>query len=264
MTKEDFFLFSKFLRDNYGINLNEDKIHLLEFKISKLMKKHNLSYIKQYISLLQNKKNKELIIELLNEVTVNKTNFFREINHFNFIKNHINLIVTENKRIRKNLELRIWSSACSTGEEAYTLGIILSEYMPNIDIKILATDISHKVLKKAVRGEYPKCIEKEIPIQYLQKYFNKNKNSYTAKPFLKNMITFRSFNLKDQFIFKNNFDIIFCRNVMIYFDNEFQDILVNKFYRTLEKGGLLFIGHSESLSQLKHNFKYIQPTIYMK
>lgn len=264
MTKEEFFIFSRFLKNAYGINLNDDKKHLLDFKIKKLLHKHELTNIKDYIRLLENKKNKGLIIEFLNEVTVNKTHFFREINHFDYIKNHINQIMNQNKRINRNAELRVWSSACSTGEEAYTLGIILSEYMPNINIKILATDISHKVLEKAVRGEYSKNIEKEIPIQYIQKYFTKHPNSYVVKPFLKNMISFRSFNLKDQFIFKNTFDIIFCRNVMIYFDLEFQEILINKFYSTLEKGGLLFIGHSESLSQIKHNFKYIQPTIYMK
>jgi len=264
MTKEEFFIFSRFLRDKYGINLNEDKLHLLDFKLKKLLDKYNVTYIRDFIRLLENKKNKDIIVEFLNEVTVNKTNFFREINHFDFIKNHITYIMNENKRIGKNLELRVWSSACSTGEEAYTLGIILSEYMPNVNIKILATDISHQVLNKAIKGEYPRSIEREIPVQYLEKYFTKHHGHYIVKPFLKKMISFRAFNLKEQFVFKNTFDIIFCRNVMIYFDMEFQEILVNNFYRTLEKGGMLFIGHSESLSQIKHHFKYVQPTIYIK
>ncbi|TDT72332.1 chemotaxis protein methyltransferase CheR [Hypnocyclicus thermotrophus] len=263
MNNDEFLIFQSFLNENFGIHLGDDKKYIIDTKIKKLLQKNNFKTIKEYIKHI--KLSKALKIELLNEITVNKTNFFREINHFNFIKNNIKFILNENKRILKNKEIRVWSAACSTGEEPYTLAMVLHEYLPeDINIKILATDISHNVLQKAIKGKYPKIIENEIPIYYLQKYFIKQKDAYTINPFIKNNITFRAFNLKEPFIFKNSFDIIFCRNVMIYFDSEFQETLVNKFYNNLEKNGLLFIGHSESLGQLNHKFKYLKPTIYQK
>lgn len=262
--KEYYELFRELVYQKFGININESKRHGFEMKLSKLVEKSGMDY-REYYNKLKIENDKEQVVEFLNEITINKTDFFREINHFNYIKENINTILEYNPRIMMNKEIRVWSSACSTGEEPYSLAIILKEALPDdINIKILATDISHKVLKKAIEGKYSIAIKSQIQQYHLQKYFLQDKETIIVKRELKDMVTFRSFNLKSHFPFKNHFDIIFCRNVMIYFDSEFQEKLINEFYNHTVKGGLLFVGHSESLSYLKHNYKYLKPTIYIK
>ncbi|NLK62151.1 MAG: protein-glutamate O-methyltransferase CheR [Fusobacteria bacterium] len=257
-------MFKELVYHKFGMDINDSKRHGFEMKISKLVEKSGLSY-KQYHDKLDREEDRELTIEFLNEITINKTDFFREINHFNYIKDEINLILQYNPRILTNKEIKVWSSACSTGEEPYSLAITLREALPqDIKIKILATDISHKVLKKAITGVYPIALKDQINEFHLRKYFHIEKDAIIVKDELRDMISFRSFNLKSNFPFKNKFDIIFCRNVMIYFDSIFQEKLINDFYNFTVKGGLLFVGHSESLSYLKHNYKYLKPTIYLK
>ncbi len=262
---EDYFnLFKDFVYHKFGININESKRHGFEMKLIKLVEKNNMSY-QEYYNTLKKDTDKEMTIDFLNEITINKTDFFREINHFNYIRDNIENIIQLNPRIIQNNEIRVWSSACSTGEEPYSIAITLKECLPqNIKIKILATDISHKVLKKAIEGKYPLTMKSQIQHYHLQKYFIQEKTDMKVKPELKNLVTFRAFNLKASFPFKKQFDIIFCRNVMIYFDSIFQEKLINDFYNHTSKGGLLFVGHSESLSYLKHNYKYLKPTIYLK
>ena len=143
--------------------------------------------------------------------------------------------------------------------------MVLKEYLPvRIDIKLLATDISAGTVANAQKGEYILDTEDLISPYFLGKYFTRNDRKYKVNREIKNLVTFRAFNLMESFPFRNNFDIIFCRNVMIYFNSATQKELVEKFYNALTPGGLLFIGHSESLSQIQYKFKYIQPTIYMR
>jgi chemotaxis protein methyltransferase CheR len=265
MTEKEFELYTTFIHGKFGMEITENKRHMLEIKINRLMNQNKFEDYITYYNMISTTKDKQKIVELLNEITINKTDFFREINHFNFMKSQLSFIMKKNHRIDGAKEIRVWSSASSTGEEPYTLAIVLKEILPpNISIKILATDISHRVLEKAILGEYSNEIKTQVDPILLTKYFNKTKVGYEVKQELKEMVTFRSFNLKEPFPFKNKFDIIFCRNVMIYFDREFQEKLVNKFYDSTINGGLLFIGHSESLTYIKNRYKYYQPTIYLK
>ena len=265
MNQNEFLLFSDYVYNNFGIKLSEGKISMLEVKLSKLIKSAGVSSLREYYTLLNSPKEKKHLIEFLNEITINKTDFFREINHFNFLRDNMAEILKNNKRINIHKEIKVWSSACSSGEEPYTIAMVLREYLPpDINIKVLATDISHKVLDQAMKGTYKEFIKDQVPPIYLHKYFTKTSLGYEVIPEIKNMISFRSFNLKDAFPFKGTFDIIFCRNVMIYFDSAFQQELARKFYNVLHPGSLLFIGHSESFSHIKHNFHYVQPTVYMK
>ena len=260
-----FKMFVDYIYENFAINMTPEKKHMLEIKLTKLLEKKGLAGYKEYYNLIKNTKSKDDIVEFLNEITINKTDFFRENNHFEFIKKNINYILSKNKEILQKKEIRVWSSASSTGEEPYTIAMVLKEVLPeDISIKILATDISHNVLNKAIKGEYPFAISNQVSSYYLEKYFNKKSFHYEIKDELKSLVTFREFNLKKKFPFKNKFDIIFCRNVMIYFDSTFQEELIEKFYKSTTKGGLLFIGHSESLNYIKNNFEYHKPTIYKK
>lgn len=244
------------------------KKEMVQGRLKKVMQTVGLNnYDELYNAVLRNDKKSSLHFE--HEVTTHKTDFFREINHFRFLAEKMDDVLSKNKGIQKNKEIRVWSAGCSTGEEPYTIAMVLQEYLPaDIEIKILATDISKQVLVTAHQGIY-KEDEEQISKYFINKYFNRidsnqNKNLIEVKDEIKKMITFRSFNLMDPFTFQNKFDIIFCRNVMIYFDNTVQRNLIKKFYNVMVSGGLFFIGHSESLSQKQHDFKYLQATIYEK
>lgn len=257
--------FVVFIRDRFGIKVGLDKRGVLDIRLKRIMLKFSINEYEELLAKLIAGKNDALVREFLSEITINKTDFFREIHHFNFIKNKIDFIMEKNRSIGRTGEIRVWSSACSTGEEPYTIGMVLKEiFGENVKIKILATDISEKALKTATAGEYPRSTVSVIQPYYIQKYFTSEGGKYRITDELKEIVTFRLFNLMNPFPFSNKFDIIFCRNVMIYFDSETQEKIVDKFYNSLSTGGLLFIGHSESLSYREHRFKYVQPTVYMK
>lgn len=262
-------MFCDYLYSNMGIFTEPGKKNLLAQKLSKLMQDAGVANAGEYYHFIVSppitERQKELKNKFLDTVTVHKTNFFRENNHFEFMQRNIASIIDEIPSIRYSNEIRVWSSACSTGEEAYTLAMLLKEILPaNVRPKILATDISPQSIKRALEGVYKFGPEDNITNYYINKYFTKSGNEWTISSELKNLVTFRLFNLMESFPFKNPFDIIFCRNVMIYFNKEVQEKLVNNFYKALSKKGILFIGHSESLIQIKHEFTYFEPTIYKK
>jgi chemotaxis protein methyltransferase CheR len=263
--EKQFLKFNRLIYENFGIHLGKEKKEALRIKLIKLMSKKGIASFDEYFDVLTHGENEIQLSELIEVITIHKTDFFREDNHFEFIKSKADFFMQNEGRISKNNEIRVWSAGCSTGEEAYTLAIVLKECLPKrINIKILATDISNKVLILAKRGIYPSSIKNEIPKYYLNCYFDNIGNNFEVKESIKELITFRQFNLADTFPFKNTFDIVFCRNVMIYFDTAFQQLLLDKFYEIIAPRGILFIGHSESLVNKKNQFQYVQPTIYLK
>lgn len=262
---KEFQLFSDLIHQEFGIYLSSAKRQMLQAKLAQLMRQHNLECYSDLYKLLTGPNRQRYLIDLAAVITTNKTEFFREIAHFEFIQQNSAYILKQNRRILRRRELKAWSAGCSTGEEPYTLAMVLSESMPDeIRLRILATDISHRVLRKAQQGVYPFGIEHELNPYYLGKYFQRTEQGYQVIDQIRRLITFRSFNLKELFPLRDTVDIIFCRNVMIYFDQDGQEVLLKKFYDALSPGGLLFIGHSESLSHRKHSFRYVRPTLYMK
>lgn len=264
MTDIQYEKYRTLIYQNFGIHFPPTKREIVVTKVDKLMRKYNLTSYDEYYQLLT-KGNGEYWAEFSDEITVHQTNFFRENNHFEFIRTRLRFILETNPRILENNEIRVWSAGCSTGEEPYTLAMVLREWLPTeVNIRILATDVSGRSVATAQRGVYPATIKKDMDPYFLMEYFHHDGEHYQVKPEIKELITFRLFNLMDPFPFKNTFDIIFCRNVMIYFDAQVQQELVKKFHDYLCRGGLLFIGHSESLINKQFSFKYIQPTIYQK
>lgn len=264
MTPKQFEQFRALLYDELGLFFSPEKKELVSSKIAKTMRKYQIDSFDRFYHMLVNGSD-ELWTDFTHEITTHKTDFFREIHHFHFIYNRMKWIKDTIPEITQSREIRVWSAGCSTGEEPYTLAIILTESLPvQITPFILATDISKEVLKRAMKGEYPITIKQEVPPQFFFKYFRKVGHHYEVDDALKKVIRFRQFNLMDPFPFKKRLDIIFCRNVMIYFDAQTQNALLKKFYQALAPGGLLFIGHSESLSNRDHNFRYLEPTIYQK
>lgn len=262
-------LFCEYLYKNMGIYIEPSKKSLLIQKISKLMSESGIQNAGEYYHFIVSppisEKQKELKNKFVDTVTIHKTNFFRENNHFDFIQNNIKDILAASNSVKLLGELRVWSSACSTGEEAYTLSMLFKEILPQgVKAKILATDISPDSIRKALGGVYKFGPEDNITNYYINKYFTKMNDKWNISDEVRGSVTFRLFNLMEKFPFKNPFDIIFCRNVMIYFDKEIQEQLVGNFYNALAPEGYLFIGHSESLIQIKHSFTYHEPTIYKK
>lgn len=262
-------MFCDYLYNNMGIYTEPSKKNLLAQKLSKLMSESGIQNSGEYYHFIVSppisERQKELKNKFIDTVTVHKTNFFRENNHFEFLQRNISDIIDKSSSVKYTGELRVWSSACSTGEEAYTLSMLFKEILPTgIRAKILATDISPDSIRKALAGTYKFGPEDNITNYYINKYFTKTGSEWLISDEVKNHVTFRLFNLMEPFPFKNPFDIIFCRNVMIYFDRDVQERLVNNFYDSLSNNGFLFIGHSESLIQIKHQFNYHEPTIYVK
>jgi chemotaxis protein methyltransferase CheR len=197
-------------------------------------------------------------------ITTNKTGFFREIEHFDYLRKRV---LPELKKRR----VRLWSAGCSSGEEPYSLAILLREELPAIermDVRILATDISQSMLEKARLAVYEKESLGSMPTMLVQKYFDCFRNGsayhYRVKDHARSMVQHGRLNLVEAWPLKGPFSVILCRNVMIYFERSTQQSLVNRFWDLLEPGGHLFVGHSESLSMITHKFNYVKPAIYQK
>jgi chemotaxis protein methyltransferase CheR len=261
---------ANFVYNNIGINLTDQKMTLLMGRLQKILKKYTLSSFSQYYQLLINDKSGAYLSEFANVISTNHTFFYRESDHFEYFKSNTLPELDEKLRINQANDIRIWSAGCSSGEEPYFLVMLMKEYFGNryssLDAGILATDISTKVLQIATNGIYGSDRLNVLPEFYKKKYFSKlPDNNFEVTNEIKKEVTYRRFNLmNDTFPFKKQFDVIFCRNVMIYFDTPTRDTLVQKFYNHLAPGGLLFIGHSETLNKRDSNFKYIMPAVYRK
>ena len=256
-----------------GMLVWTSKKELVKARLSKRLTKTGIGTFEQYYKFVtKHDKNGEELVHLLDSISTNKTDFFREGKHFDFLNTKLLPDLIQKKEKGKNKTIRVWCAASSSGEEPYTLAItILNHINPNDgwNIKILATDISTKILQRAIKGIYTKDSLKGISPAIISAHFKRvvidKSNCFQAKDHLKKIITFRRFNLMTpNFPFRNPFDFIFCRNVMIYFDTETQHKLILKFYNCLPKDGYLFIGHSETLARKTHGFKYTQPAVYQK
>ena len=266
ITAEEFQRFRTLIYDESGISLSEQKKTLLASRLSKRLRELDLGTYSEYYTKVTQDPTREEFTRMLDLISTNKTDFFREPKHFDFLRERILPELNTTKRIR------IWSSACSTGEEPYTIAMTLYDAVQDPerwDFKILASDLSTRVLAKAASGMYDEDRFRDVPSDVMKRHFLCGRGDQTGifkvKPHLAGAITFRRLNLMDDhFPIKTPLDLIFCRNVMIYFDRPTQETLVNKFHRYLKPGGYLFIGHSESLQWVTHPFKSLAPTIYQK
>lgn len=272
LTDSQFTQFSELVYAKTGIYLKPGKKELLNARLGKRLRACGLSSFHDYYGLVMRDTSGEELINLINSVSTNFTSFFREQPHFDFLATTILPELFGNATAGPR-EVTIWSAACSSGEEPYTIAMVLEEYLaahpcPGVSYRILGTDISTKVLDMAQRGVYPEDRMAKVPGSILKKYFQKgvrNAAGYVkVSKALRQRITFQRFNLMDEFPWRESVDIIFCRNVMIYFNTETQQTLVSKFHGSLKSGGYLFIGHSESIGRLKHRFTQVAATSYRK
>ena len=265
LSDSDFQRMVRFMHDNYGINLTK-KRQLINNRLALSLKNQGYSSFTEFVDQLISKKDSHQIDFVLSKLTTNYTYFMREKDHYDFFMNVILPDITKKNEAKKVLS--IWSAGCSTGEEPYNISMCLKEYFGASagawDTRVLATDISPRVLSQAKDPAYE--MPNDIPSSWKTRYFVKRNDGsglYTVTPEIRKNVIFRTFNLMDPIRFKLNFDVIFCRNVMIYFDHPTKDALVNRFYNATKKGGYLMIGHSENLSK-DCPYKMIRPATFQR
>jgi chemotaxis protein methyltransferase CheR len=251
-----------------GISVSEAKRELVYSRLTRRLRNLGIDRFGNYCSLLEAGDSSE-VPQFVNAITTNLTAFFREMHHFQFLTNKV---LPEIWNIKANdRTLRIWSAGCSTGEEPYSIAITVRNSLNNRqgwNIKILATDIDSDVLATAGKGVYPEERTSALPTDVLQSAFQKgigsNQGLVKINPELTKMIAFRQLNLMGPWPMRGLFDVIFCRNVVIYFSKENQRILFDRFANALNPGGFLFIGHSESLFNVSNRFELIGKTVYLR
>ena len=261
LTDTDFTTIVEHIKKRYGIELIQKRL-LIEGRLSYTFKKHGFDDFHDYIMYVLNNTNTQRYIEFVDKLTTNHTYFMREKDHFDMITKEI-LPHIENSV--KDRDVRIWSAGCSFGNEPYNLAMVIDDYFgesaKNWDLKILATDISSNALNHAKAGIYKPSDIEDLPEKWQNKYFNKTSDgNFQVSKQLRSQVVFKYFNLMDEFKHKKPFDLILCRNVMIYFNSETRDNLVEKFYQNTKQGGYLLIGHAENVS-VKSRFKMIKPSV---
>jgi Methylase of chemotaxis methyl-accepting proteins len=267
ITEKEFKKFADYIKINYGIHLKTDKQALVAGRLNNVLLCNNFNSLSDYMDYVLSDRTGQAVITLLDKITTNHTFFMREVDHFYFFRDKV---LTYLSKTVKDKDLRIWSAACSSGEEPYTLAMIIDEYFGKEkmlwDTKILATDISNNVLDIAQNGIYTKEGIAALPTSWKMNYFKEyDSGKVILSEKIRNEVILRRLNLMDPiFPFKRKFHVIFCRNVMIYFDQPTKNALINKFYDVLKPGGYLFIGHSETVQRDTSKFLYIEPSVYQK
>ena len=273
MTSDEFKRLSTYIFKEYGIKMPEVKKTMLQSRLHKRLRELNMSSYKDYIEYLFSKEGHQTeVVHMIDMVSTNKTDFFREPVHFDFLHSHAlpELLFGD----RPNRQIKLWSAGCSSGEEPYTIAISVSEFMAQnpsfaFDFSILATDISTRVLKSASEGIYKEARVEMLPLNLKKKYLLRSKDKLNPSiriiPELRRKISFHRLNFMDNvYNVPDKYDIIFCRNVLIYFDRETQEKVINRLCANLKPNGFFFLGHSESITNFDVPLKQLKPTIFRR
>ncbi|MDX9871222.1 MAG: protein-glutamate O-methyltransferase CheR [Clostridia bacterium] len=265
--EREFREFAEYIKAHYGIHFKEEKKTLVAGRLNTVLAGLNMGSLSEYLRYVTEDKTGQAASAMLDKITTNYTYFMREAEHFYYFRD---VVLPYLAKTLRDKDLRVWCAACSTGEEPYTLAMLIDEFFgPEKgawDTRILATDISTNVLAAAQAGLYAKERLADLPEQWRKKYFrNVDAERCAVTDKLKQQVIFGKINLMEAALpFKRKMQVIFCRNVMIYFDKETRDTLVERLYDLTEYGGFLFVGHSEGLNRETTRYKYIRPAVYRK
>jgi chemotaxis protein methyltransferase CheR len=271
LATEDYEFIRKLVYDQSRINLGADKMELVRSRVQKRLRALGLPDFESYCRLLESSAGPDELTELLDVISTNVTEFFREMRHFEYLREVV-LPAWQNSARNSREPFRVWSSACSSGEEPYSIAILLADILGEqgqYDWRISASDISTRVLGMAQEAVYKAERVKLPKPEWLRAHFQKGVGAWDGhlriKPALRQRVSFQRVNLFDSpYPFKEKFQVVFCRNVMIYFDRKTQEYLVPRLAQQLVPGGHLLVGHSESLVGLEHGLKCVRPSIYQK
>lgn len=268
MTAREFNELREFIHSELGLRITPAKRGMLQARLQKRLRALGLDSFANYKEYLFSLQGLEVEMpHFMNVVTTNTTEFFREAKHFDYL--HTKLLPKWVEKYNFSRRFSAWSCACSSGEEPYTLAIVLKEFFSaysRAECEILATDISSAVLEKAVRAVYPEDKLGKVSLNLKRKYFlksrDRNKKLVRVAPEIRKLVRFRQLNIMHNFDFREEFDVIFCRNMLIYFERSDQEHILRKLCRFLAPGGYLFIGHSESLTGMNLPLKQAAPAVY--
>lgn len=269
MTERQFEEISALVHSLCGINLHSGKKELVRARLGRRLRSLGLGTFDEYTEYLRNDASGRELTHMLDALSTNFTRFFREPAHFDHLCTSVVPAIL--RRNRHNRRMHIWSAGCSSGEEPYSIAIMLHEHwrmLQGWDVRILATDICTEAISQAKEGVYDESRLRDAPPELLRRYFKcvqtRPERRYEISEDVRRLVHFARLNLMDAWPMRGPFDAIFCRNVMIYFDKATQSRLVSRFWEILASGGTLFVGHSESLTGVKHDFRYVRPTVYEK
>lgn len=272
LTPTEFRQLASYIEKNVGIKMPEQKRLMMQSRLVTRLKALHLNTFQEYIDYIFSSKDSDdtELTTMIDTMTTNLTEFFRESAHFDYMTD----TVLERYLASGRKTFKVWSAGCSTGQEPYTLSIVLSEFArkhptAGITYRVLATDVSTKVLSKAKNAVYPMDSIEKLSYDLKKRYFLKSRVAddflVRVKPILREKVTFRHLNfMADDFGFRDTMQIIFCRNVLIYFDKKTQEAVIRKFMRYLEVGGYLFLGHSETIFEMDLPLKNVAPTVFVK
>lgn len=257
MNNDEFLFLQKFLYEKSGLAIKEDKIYLLESRLTPLMREHQFPDLSAFIKAVRYGNDRNLANLIIDAMTTNETLFFRDDKPFTYFRQNLLPAMIEARKTRRSL--KIWSAACSTGQEPYSIAMSLRESLQDIDswmIDIFATDISPSALELARKGLYTQFeIQRGMPIQMLMKYFEQQGTNWAIRDILKKVIRFQSFNLLESMSHIGPFDIVFCRNVLIYFDEATKKRVLENISKRLAPDGYLFLGGTETVMGLCPDLK---------
>ncbi|MEL3912222.1 CheR family methyltransferase [Treponema pedis] len=256
LTDDEFRMFSDLIYNASGITFSASNRAILESRLKEKLRAKQLEKVSDYYNLIL--KDSEEQKNLLDSVTTNLTRFFRNQPHFDALQNYVIPELVKIKRAAGKSKIKIWSAGCSTGEEPYTIAMMMKKYLPaGFTAEIIASDLSLKCLLVGKTGFYQEARIAGVPDDYLHTYFDKLNDGYQIKPEIMKMISFDYHNLKHESK-QNDFDIVFCRNVLIYFDEPAQKDVIDKFWKAMSPKSFLFIGHSESLFGMNTKFEFLK------
>ncbi len=257
MTADEFDFLCKLLKDRSGLVLTRDKAYLLESRLLPVARKADLKSVDELVAAVRARPNSDLARDVVEAMTTNESFFFRDIKPFDQFKGFVLPELMKARAARRSI--RIWSAACSSGQEPYTLAMLLAEQQPKLQgwtVDILATDLSTEILDKAQAGLYSQFeVQRGLPIQFLMKYFKQQGERWQIDPAIRSRVRFRVFNLLDDPASLGGFDVIYCRNVLIYFDQPTKTMVLDRLSRILSSDGYLFLGGAETVLGISDKFQ---------
>ncbi len=257
MNEQDFEILTGLVKERSGIVLTKEKSYLLESRLMPLARKRGLASLEDLVAAIRNKRDEPLIAAVTEAMTTNESSFFRDIRPFEIFRKVVLPELLEARAAKRCL--RIWSAACSTGQEPYSIAICLREEADKLAgwrTEIIATDLSVEVLEKAKVGLYSQFeVQRGMPVQYLMKYFSQVNETWQIDPGIRAMVKFRPLNLLENFVGLGSFDVVFCRNVLIYFDNPTKKAVLEKIARVMPADGKLFLGGAETVIGVTNAFR---------
>jgi len=270
ITDKEFRDAAKLVYERFGIHLTDQKRALVAGRLAKRIRTLGLSSLGAYLELIRSDQSGSELSEFVNRITTNHSFFFRERDHFDFLSRSILPVLKAQLSRDPAYPIRFWSAGCAAGEEPYTLAMLFSDNFGPLaatsDWGILATDVSLNALSEAKRGVYPMSRIKDLPASWRSSYFDRvGEDEFSVKESIRRAVLFKRLNLMNEtYPFKGGFDVVFCRNVMIYFDAPTRKALVARIHRYVKSGGYFFVGHSEALPRESCPFSYVSPATYRK